>query len=381
MRKLFFLLPLFIGLCTIAEAQDARALYEEGVKLKDQKKTAAAAEKFKQAIELRPGYTEALYELGWCRNDGKDYKAAIEVLRQVMPVWSDVYKANFELGYAFEKTSDSDSALFYYNRCIEINPDNANVYKQLGNIAYQNDENEEALKNYMLYEERVKVPITDYLHWYRKGFLKNALKDYASAKPSLLKSLEFKTDYINTYLELGFSCARLKEDEQAIGYYKKAIEMDPKSHIGYNGIGEVYRDNKKDRVTAMEWYKKTLGINPRERKANFGMGYCLNSEGKYSEAIPYLKVAIEMEKTYTAAYVELGYSYYRAGSNTEAMSYLKEAVKLNPQNENSRYYMGLIYINQKDKTNAQRMVDELKLIGSKNTASLQEKVNKMQGQQ
>ena len=72
MRKLFFLLPLFIGLCTIAEAQDARALYEEGVKLKDQKKTAAAAEKFKQAIELRPGYTEALYELGWCRNDGKD---------------------------------------------------------------------------------------------------------------------------------------------------------------------------------------------------------------------------------------------------------------------------------------------------------------------
>ncbi len=359
------------------KAQDAKTLFEEGVKLKDQKKSAAAAEKFKQAIQLKPGYTEALYELGWCRNDGKDYKAAIEALRQVMPAWSNVYKANFELGYAFEKTANRDSALHYYKRCIEINPENANVYKQLGNMAYQNDENEEALKNYLLYEGRVKVPITDYLYWYRKGFLHNALKDYASAKPSLLKSLEFKTDYINTYLELGFSCSRLKEDEQAINYYKKAIELDPKSHIGYNGIGEVYRDNKKDRTMAMEWYRKTLAINPSERKANFGIGYCLNSEGKYSEAIPYLKVAIEMETTYTAAYVELGYSYYRTGNITDAMYYLKEAMRLSPQNENSRYYMGLIYINQRDKTNAQRMVDELKLIGSKNAASLQERVNKM----
>jgi tetratricopeptide (TPR) repeat protein len=66
-------------------------------------------------------------------------------------------------------------------------------------------------------------------------------------------------------------------------------------------------------------YKKTLVINPKERKACFGMGYCLNRTEKYNEAIPYFKTAIEQESTYTAAYTELGYSYYMMSNNTDAL--------------------------------------------------------------
>lgn len=377
MKKIF--LPFSLLFCTwfSVKAQDATLLYDEGVKLKEQNKSAAAAEKFKQAIQLKAGYTEALYELGWCRNDLKDYKGAIEVLRQALPVWNTVPKLFFELGYAHEKTGSTDSAVFYYNKCLELKPDYTNAFKQLGYIAYQNDDNAGALKHFIKYESLVKSPITDYVFWYRKGFMQNALKDYSAAKTTLLKSLVYKTDYINTYLELGFSCSRLKENDEAIRYYTKAIEMDPKNHVGYNGIGEVYRDNIKNRPVAMEWYKKTLDINPSERKANYGVGYCLNSLGKYSEAIPYLKTAIVMESTYTAAFVELGYSFYSLGNYTDAMTNLDKAISLSPQNENSRYYKGLIYISKKDKANAERMVTELKSLNSKNAALLEEKVNKM----
>ncbi len=38
---------------------------------------------------------------------------------------------------------------------------------------------------------------------------------------------------------------------------------------------------------------KALEINPDERKARFGMGYCLNSKQKNNEAIPHLKKAID----------------------------------------------------------------------------------------
>jgi len=377
MKKIFFQLSFFFVTCFSVKAQDATLLYNEGVKLKDQKKSAAAAEKFKQAIQLKAGYTEAFYELGWCRNDLKDYKGAIEVLRQALAVWKTVPKLFFELGFAHEKTENTDSAVFYYNKCLELKPDYTNAFKQLGYIAYQNDDNAGALKHFIKYESLVKDPITDYLFWYRKGFVQNALKDYSAAKISLLKSLEYKTNYINTYLELGFSASRRKENDEAISYYKKAIEMDPKNHVGYNGIGEVYRDNIKDRTVAIEWYKKTLDINPSERKANYGVGYCLNSQGKYTEAIPYLKTAIVMESTYTAAFVELGYSFYGLGNYTDAMTNFDKAISLNPQNENSRYYKGLIYISKKDKANAQRMVTELKSLSSKNAALLEEKVNKM----
>jgi tetratricopeptide (TPR) repeat protein len=377
MKRLFSYLLLLCCISFSAIAQDATTLYQAGVLLKDQKKITEAVEKFKQAIELKPGYTDALYELGWCSNDLKDYKGAIDVLRKTMPAMKDIYKANFELGYAFEKNTNYDSARYYYNKCISIAPNNSGVYKQLGFVEYQLINYAKALEHFTNYERLVKEPSKDYLYWYRKGFMQNASLDYAAAKTSLSKSLEFKTDYINTYLELGFASSRLKEDDVAIDFYKKAIETDPKNHIAYNGIGEVYRDYKKNREEAMNWYKKTLAMNSSERKANFGMGYCLNSTYRYNEAIPYLKKAVEMEPTYTAAYVELGYSYFKTDNYTEAMTSLDKAITLNPKNENARYYKGLIYVSKKDKTNAQAMLNELNTLNSKHASLLQTSINGM----
>jgi tetratricopeptide (TPR) repeat protein len=372
-----YLLPAIICMAVAGPvaAQDATALYDEGVKLKKAGKSAEAIKKFEQAVELKPDYTAATYEMGWCLNDVKKYDAAIVSLRKVRSVWPPTAKVFFELGYAFEKTLQYDSAIASYNQCLEVNPTYRAVNKQLGYIAYTREQNEKALEYFGKYEDIVKDSITDYLYWYRKGFCFNATKNYANALPALEKSMRYKTDYINTYLELGFASSRLKRDDDAIAYYKKAIEIDPKYHVGYNGIGEVYRDYKKDMNEAMNWYKKTLAVVANERKACFGMGYCLNNQSKYSEAIPYLRTAIEKEQTYTAAYVELGYAYYKTGMASDAIINLNKAISLNPANENSRYYLTLLYVDKKDKAKAQQMVDELKKLSSKHVATLQPKVN------
>ncbi len=369
------LLAVFLTSFSTVSAQDATALYNEGVKLKDEKKAKEAIQKFKQAIALKPDYYAAFYECGWCQNDTKDYLGAIISLRKARIGWPAVPKVYFELGYAFEKMEKIDSAIALYNRCLELKPDYSTAFKQLGYINYNDEKYKEALQLFSKYEEAAKKEIRDYLYWYRKGFSYNALKEYENAKTYLNKSMGFKTDYVNTYLELGFASSRLKQDEEAIGYYKKAMELDPKNHVPYNGIAEVYRDNKRNMDEAMAWYQKTLDINPKERKAHYGIGYCLNSKGNYSDAIPHLKTAIENEPTYTAAYVELGYSYYMTGKNTEALSQFSKAISLNPRNENARYYSGLVYIKQGNKTMAQKMVDELKELASKNAAALQKKVD------
>jgi tetratricopeptide (TPR) repeat protein len=377
MLRSIILTVLLLHTVFFSAAQDATVLYNEGLKLKDEKKSAAAMEKFEKALLLKPGYTDALYQLGWCQNENKLYSKAITTLRIVRNSWNNIPKVHFELGYAFEKNNNPDSAINSYNRCIEIKSDYANVYKQLGNIAYDKSEYEKAIAHFKKHIEQAKNEIADYLFWYRKGFTENALKDYTAAQTSLLKSLNLKTNYINTYLELGFACTKLKQDDDAINYYKKAIDIDAKSHIPYNGIAEVYRDNKKNMTEAMAWYQKTLTINPNERKANYGLGYCSNSLGKYTDAMIYLKKAIEYEDTYAAAFVELGYSYYKTERFTEALNNFAKAISLHPKNENARYYSGLVYIAQKNRASAQRMADELKNLNSKNATSLQDKVNKM----
>lgn len=356
-------------------AQDALSYYNQAVNLKDEKKTSEALEKFKKAIALNPKYSDALFQAGWCQNELKDYKSAIAYLHRARQAGPEMAKIFFELGYAFEKLNNNDSALHYYARCIETSPTYSLAYKQLGIMAYTKDDYPSAIANFKKYEENVKTEIKDYYYWYRKGFAYNAMKEYSNAKEPLLKSLDLNKDNLNTYLELGFSASKLKQDDEAIAYYKTAMNIDPKSHIPYNGIAEVYRDNKKNLDEAMNWYQKTLQINPTERKACFGMGYCLNSKEKFSDAIGYLKTAIEKEPTYTAAYVELGYAYYRTGMDTDAETNFNKAIQLSPKNENARYYACLLYIKQKNKQKAQKMVDELKVLSSKHVTTLQPKVD------
>ena len=355
----------------------AQDWYDKGVNLRAEKKSHEALTAFKEAVKLKSDYKEALYEMGWCQNDTRDHVGAIASLRKARELWPGTAKLHFELGYAFDKINSTDSAINNYNECLQISSTYSGAHRQLGYISYNKKDYETAIKCFQKYEEFAKNPIDDYLYWYRKGFSQNALKQYDAAKLSLKRSLEFKADYINAYLELGFACKNLKQDDDAIAAYKKAIELDPKSHVPLNGIGEVYRDNKKDMNEAMNWYRKSLAINPDERKAHFGLGYCNNNLGDYATAVTHLQKAIQSEPTYTAAYVELGYSQYMLSNNTAALESFNRAISLNPKNENARYYSGLVYINQKDKTMAQKMVDELKTLSSRNAATLQEKVDKL----
>jgi superkiller protein 3 len=382
-KNLLLLLLAFAAFLPVSFSQpssskDVQPLMEQGLQLMKDKKSREAIEKFKQVLAINPNHTDALYELGWCYNDLKEYTRAMENLRKARQVWTEVAKVHYELGYAFEKQNYYDSAIKCYNKCLEISPTYSLAFKQLGNIAYYKENYEEALRHYRKYEDNNKGgEITDYLYWYRKGFVYNSTKDYLNAKIPLERSVKYKDDYINTWLELGFSASKQKKDEEAIGYYTKAMALDPKSHVPYNGIAEVYRDNKKDMDRAMEWYNRTLAINPNERKANFSMGYCLNSKQKYRDAIPYLKKAIEYDPAYTAAYVELGYSYYKTGMNADAITQFEKALNLSPKNENARYYSCLLYIDQKNKAKAQQMVDELKALSSKFVASLQPRVSSL----
>ncbi len=372
-RILFFCLFLFPAQVF---SQNAAEIYEQGLTLKKNKKTKEALVKFQEALKLNPSYYQAQYEIGWCYNDLQNYAAAITALRSVRKEMSTIAKLYFELGYAFEKSAQYDSARANYEKCKSLKPDYSNINKRIGYCYYSQDKHELALSKFIEHSNQKAVD-SDYVYWYRRGYTENALKKFEDAIKSLTYSKLYKDDYLNTYLELGFANSKLKQDEVAIGYFNKAMELDPKSHVPYNGIAEIYRDNKKDMIKAMEWYQKTLTLKPNERKACFGIGYCLNSQQKYAEAVSYLTKAIEQENIYTAAYVELGYSYYKLGKNTEAETHFLKAISLNPSNENARFYLGYLYISQNNKQKAQQMANELKSLNSKNAAPLQEKINKL----
>src|SRR5436190_5533754 len=243
---IFLLLMICVNHGFAQVTKETRAFYDQGLKLKDEKKITEALEKFKQAIAIDSNYTEAIFQAGWCQNALHNYQGAMYYLKKAREDWSLIFKVHFELGFAFERSGYIDSAIASYNRCIQLKPDYPPVYKQLGAIAFIKEDYPAVLANCAKYEELTKVEISDYFYWSCKGFSQNALKNYSAAKVALLKSLEYKTDYIDTYLGLGFAAFKLRQDNEAITHYMLAMEIDPKNYVPYNGIAEVYRDNQKD---------------------------------------------------------------------------------------------------------------------------------------
>lgn len=371
---------LFIYLITIAfnfnnlSAQNAQNLYDEGIKLRSEKKITEAQQKFKEAIALKNNFYDAIFELGWCQNELEDYQGSIKTLYKLKNAWNNIPGLYFEMGYAFEHLSKIDSAIICYKRCLKIDPFYVAAYKQLGYIASDQQDYEYAIKQFEEYEVKFQKEITDYLYWYNKGFVQNELADYANALISLKKSLNYKQDYINTYSELGFASLKVKLDEEAINYYKKVIEMDSKKYSAYSGIAQVYRDNKMDMKEAMVWYKKALDINPYDKNSMYGMGYCLNSTDQYNDAVSYFISLLAKYPDYAPGWEELGYSCYKTEKYSEAIDNFNKAIRLDPKNQNARYYAALVYIKQKNKSMAQVMLDELKILSSGYVTDVQEMI-------
>jgi tetratricopeptide (TPR) repeat protein len=375
MLRLAALLSLLTLVTNNSIAQNAKSFFAEGVQLKAQRKYSDAKEKFAKAIQLKADYGEALFELGWCENEMADYASAIHHFSQTSKFWPNIAKVYFELGYAFEKSGKIDSAIANYNICVRLKPDYVNAFKQLAAITFDQRNYAAAADHYKNFLGKAPVEIKDTLYWYNKGYCEIITEDYAAAKISFLNSLKYKVDNLKLFLQLGFACKQLNQNDQAIDYYKKAIDLDPGAYTPFNGVGDVYRDNMDNMEEAMNWYKKALEINPKERKANFGMGYCLNNTGKYEEAIPYLKTAIESEPNYAAVVVELGYSYYKTGKDTSAIEYLNRAISLDGKNISALYYLSMVYVKQKNKEKALEILDQLKSLAPKYAEDLQKKLD------
>ena len=117
-----------------------------------------------------------------------------------------------------------DAAIKYYKKALEIKPDYAEVYYNMGIALKDNGDLDAAINSYK-------------------------------------KALEIKSDYVGAYFNTGNILKDTGDLEAAIDNYKKALEIKPDYAEAYNNIGLVLKD-KGDLEEAINSYKKALEIKP-----------------------------------------------------------------------------------------------------------------------
>ncbi len=351
--------------------------FAEGKKAKAANNYALAIENFKKATEQKPSYAEAWYELGWCYNEEKKYNDAINALKNAKRLSPDEAKVFYESGYANDFGEKYEDAIADYKRCIELDSDYGAAYRQLANIYFDLDKDyANALQYYLQYIDRSAEKDISSKTWYKKGYSEIEAAQYDDAIASLKKSAALDPKYAPAYDEIGFAYYKLSQPDEAISAYTSSMRIDAKSSTPYSGTGDVFRYLKQNPEEAFNYYKKGVEINPKSQNCNFGVGWCYNDKSNYEAAIPYLKKTIEINPKYAAAFTELGYAYYGLKRYDEALMELNKSVKLN-EGGVAYYYIGLCYIAKNQKEKAKEIHQKLVALNSKDAPNLLAKINAM----
>jgi tetratricopeptide (TPR) repeat protein len=112
----------------------------------------------------------------------------------------------------------------------------------------------------------------------------------------------------------------------------KLLETGYRPAAVYASLAYVaWQQNDKDKC--IEYYKKSLEIEPENTTALNGMGYVLACEEKdLTKALSYCKKALDKNPDSAACMDSIGWVYYKLGLHADAERYLTQAHNLKPEN-------------------------------------------------
>jgi type IV pilus assembly protein PilF len=198
----------------------------------------------------------------------------------------------------------------------------------------------------------------------RDGRPKLALEEFQNA---------IKQDPKNPYFHkgLGLAYATLKRFDDAVGAFRKALELNPyytdvrndlgmalmlsgkkqagkaeflaafndptnpTPEISSRNLGQAYYEEK-NYAEAANWFRSSLNRNKAYPDAYLGLADAFTALARAEDAITTLETGVREVPTSTAIQLALGEAYYRAGRFSDARARLEDARKQDPTGPDAR---------------------------------------------
>lgn len=127
----------------------------------------------------------------------------------------------------------------------------------------------------------------------------------------------------------------LKQFDESISEYKKAIDLDPNNDGGYNiGWALCYAGRAEE---AIPYFEMMMRVSPKSSFPLLGLGDTKLFQGEYEDAIPYLQKAIEMNPKYFRMHLDLAACYAAQGREKEAKAAAEQVLKASPNFSIDKY--------------------------------------------
>jgi len=196
-----------------------------------------------------------------------------------------------------------------------------------GVISYNLGRHEEAIA---YFDRALEIDPQDSQVWYKRGVIFGNQKKYTDALASYDKALEINPEYSDALCNRGVMLDNLGRHEEALACYDKALEINPDISEAWYNRGNVLKQlGRYD--DALSSYDKALEFNPGYSDAWCNRGITLVQFGRYDDALTSFDNALEINPDFSEAWYNRGAALAHFGRHAEAVVSYDKAHKLNPE--------------------------------------------------
>lgn len=135
--------------------------------------------------------------------------------------------------------------------------------------------------------------------------------------------------------------------EKSLKLLNEVIAIDNSSYEGYFFKGLVVRDLQADTALALQYFQKSIDLNPNFEQGLDMMGVMLAAQND-SLAHFYYKRVIELNPNRADIYYKLGVFYMNRDETNLALENYTKAAQLNPRDADSYFNLGFMHIQLKE---------------------------------
>jgi tetratricopeptide (TPR) repeat protein len=255
-----------------------------------------------------------------------------------------------------------DQAEKMLNDLFAIEPNNDEIYIQKANIYSKRDDHEKAvelLKTALEYTD-------DYADVYNLLGMEHLFMDNLElAKENFIKCLEEDPEDQASLYNVVYCYEFLDQNQQAIDYLNKYIDLNPYSEIAWHQIGRLSYGlkNYKEAIRAFDYATliddEFMGAFMEKAKAHERLK-------QYEEAIENYKKTIELDDATSYALLRIGKCFEKLGNKPFALKYYNKTVHEDPLLDKGWIAITDFYVREKNFTKALYFVNKALAIDNQN---------------
>lgn len=282
--------------------------------------SASALALLEQALEKKPKDPDILCDLGQVHYGLNSYDEAERLFRLALDADRTCLRAKRGLAFALHSAHRLSEAIFYYQKCLDEQPDDVNILINMGAVLHDQRCYTDALE---FLSRAEKMDSESSLVYENRALCLYELGDIQGATEAIVRAL--KLDPNNTRVE-----SRLALILEASGESEKALEH-------YQAISQREPNNAAARIEASR---------------------VLVSAGRYAEAALACEDALVVSTSWNdrqseqLAYWNLGWVYYVLGDLEASVRYSTKALEVNPKLIASRFNLALALLLKGDYSSA-----------------------------